>query len=41
MDDDDIAIAATCLLYSYTSQVARSIRPMQKEKKTVLPVGPH
>jgi len=26
MDDDDIAIAATCLLWSCTSQVARSIR---------------
>jgi len=31
MDDEDIAVAATCLLLSCTSQVAFSI--MQKAKK--------
>jgi len=31
MDDDYIAIAAICLLWSCTSQVARSI--VQKEKR--------
>ena len=36
-DDDDIAIAATCLLWSCTSQVARSIRPCAERKKDSAP----
>jgi len=41
MDDDDIAIAATCLLWSCTSQVDMSIWPYAERKKTALSVGLH
>jgi len=34
MDDDVIAVAATCLLWSCTSQVARSIRPYAERKRS-------